>query len=45
MGTTSCDDENESEDQEVPEGVLDGVRDVVEGRLATKDDLADVLKF
>lgn len=45
MGTTSREDEREGEDQEVPEGALEGVRDVVDGRLATKEELADVLKF
>lgn len=45
MDTASRENENESENQEVPEGVLAGMRDVVEGRLATKDELADVLKF
>lgn len=45
MGTTSRENEDESAEQEVPEEVVDGIRDVVEGRLATKEDLADALKF
>lgn len=45
MGTTFREDETENEDQEVPEGVLDGIQDIVDGNLATKEDLADVLKF
>lgn len=45
MGTTPREDEKEREEQSVPEGTLDGIRDIVEGRLATKEDLADVLKF
>lgn len=45
MGSTTHEEENEIEEQAVPEGALDGIRDIVEGRLATKEDLADALKF
>lgn len=45
MRTTSHSDETEDGNDTVPEGVIDGIHDVVEGRLATKEDLADVLEF
>lgn len=34
-----------NEDQRVPKSVLVGINDIVEGNLATKEELADVLKF
>jgi hypothetical protein len=45
MGTTSHEDEAEAEDQVVPEGAIDGIYDIIEGRLATKQDLAEVLEY
>jgi hypothetical protein len=34
-----------NENQMVPEGAIDGIYDIVEERLSTKDDLTAVLKF
>lgn len=31
--------------EKVPEGVLEGIKDIAEGNTASKEDLAEVLKY